>query len=224
MAQSYSERAPFNDWWYWSECLGKCFRAMESLYREHGEPERAAELGAIAAKLKETCNVPVTYMRNGLKTDEQKAEVKRLEEEAIGICAGMFRDILYNFAFISSAIQTFLGIVWSDLTWDEPPEEFDEFGNAKPKKKRSSGDTKILELFWGPQARPDEGIRSGRVADGGLPGILYNLLLAEKTSSTRQPTGHGKFMQAAANQDFLAVQQKHEKAGVQVNFKPPGGF
>lgn len=224
MAQTYSQRAPFNDWWYWSECLVKRFRTIEEIYREQNEPERAAEIGAIATKLKDTCMVPVNLIRKGMKTDEEKKEVTRLEEEAIYICAEMFRDILHNFPFMSSGIQDFLGVKWDELTWDEPAEELDEFGNPIKKKKRGSGDSRIIELFWGPKARQDEGIRSGKVADGGLPGILYNLMLAEKTSSNRQPTEFGKFMQAAANQQFLAVQQKHEKAGVQVNFKPPGGI
>lgn len=223
MAQKYSERAPFNDWWYWSECLVKRFRTMEEIYRENGENERAFEIGELAKKLKDTCMVPVEAIRKGHATEEQKNSIKILEEEAIYIVAQMFRDILANFPFMSSAIQDFLGVKWDELTWDEPTEELDEFGNPVKKKKRGGGDGRILELFWGPKARQDEGIRSGKVADGGLPGILYNLMLAEKSSSNRHPTEFGKFMQSAANQQFLNV-AKHEKAGVMVNFKPPGSI
>lgn len=225
MAQRYSERAPFNDWWYWSECLVKRFRTMEEIYREEGELERATDIGAQAQKLKDTCMKPVEEIRKGMKTDEDKAKIKQLEEEAIYICAEMFRDILFNFPFMSQSIQDFLGVKWNELTWEEPAEELDAFGNpVKKKKRRGSGDTRIMELFWGPKARQDEGIRSGKVEDGGLPGILYNLMLAEKSSSNRAPTEFGKFMQAAANQQFINVMQKHEKAGVMVNFKPPGGI
>ncbi|MBI3418689.1 MAG: hypothetical protein HY053_00950 [Proteobacteria bacterium] len=223
MPQRYSERAPFNDWWYWSECLVKRFRTMEELYREEGETDRAFEIGELAKKLKDNCMVPVEAIRKGMKTEEQKIEVKRLEEEAIYNAANMFRDVLFNFPFMSSSIQEFLGVKWDELKWDEDEEEVDEFGAPKKKKRRSSGDTRILELFWGPKARQDEGIRSGKVEDGGLPGILNNLMMAEKSSSNRQPTEYGQFVQAAANQQFLNV-QKHEKAGVMVNFKPPGGI
>lgn len=225
MAQTYTERAPFNDWWYWSECLIKRFRTLEEIYREEGETQRAFEIGELATKLKDTCMKPVNEIRKGMKTDEDKALVKKLEEEAIYICADMFRDILHNFPFMAQAAQDFLGVKWNELTWDEPPEELDEFGNpVKKKKKKGSGDIRIMELFWGPKARQDEGIRSGKIADGGLPGILYNLMQAEKSSSNRAPTEFGKFMQSAANQQFMAVMQKHEKAGVMVNFKPPGGI
>jgi hypothetical protein len=167
---------------------------------------------------------PVEAIRKGTKTEEQKIEIKRLEEIAIYEAAAMFRDILYNFPFMSSAIQDFLGVKWDELKWDEDTEEVDEFGNpVQKKKRRSGGDTRILELFWGPKARTDEGIRSGHVVDGGLPGILNNLMMAEKSSSNRQPTDFGQFVQAAASQQFLNM-QKHEKAGVMVNFKPPGGI
>jgi hypothetical protein len=224
MPQRYSERAPFNDWWYWSECLVKRFRTMEDLYKEQDERERAAEIGALAKQLKDNCMVPVEAIRKGMKTEEQKREVKRLEEEAIYKAAAMFRDVLFNFPFMSSSIQEFVGVKWNELKWEDATEEVDEFGNpVQKKKRRSSGDTRILELFWGPQARQDEGIRSGHVDDGGLPGILNNLMMAEKSSSNRQPTDYGQFLQAAASQQFLNM-QKHEKAGVMVNFKPPGGM
>ncbi len=224
MAQRLSERAPFNDWWYWTECLVKRFNTAEGIYREDGEMERAIEIGSLSKRLKENIMVPVEAMRKGMKTPEEKARVKQLEEDAIYVCAGLFREILFDFPFISSAVQSFIGVRWDELSWDEAPEEFDEFGNPGTRKKRSSSDDRIIELFWGPRARQDEGIRSGRVEDGGLPGILFNLMLAEKTTSNRTPTEYGQFMQIAANQQFLQVMQKHEKAGVQVNFKPPGGI
>ncbi len=226
MPQRYSERAPFNDWWYWSECLVKRFLTMEEIYREVGEFDRAAEIGGLAKKLKSNCMVPVEAMRKGMKTDAEKAEVKRLEEAAIYEAAQMFREILYNFPFMSSSIQEFLGVKWDELKWDDPVEELDEFGNPRKKKRRSSGDVRILELFWGPQARQDEGIRSGKVEDGGLPGILNNLMMAEKSSSNRQPTEYGQFMQAAATQQFLNVKKvegNKNKAAV-ISFKPPGGI
>lgn len=223
MAQKYNQRAPFNDWWYWSECLVKRFRTMEELYKENGENERAGIIGDLAKRLKDNCMVPVEAIRKGYKTDEQKAEIKKLEEAAIYEAAQMFRDILFNFPFMSSSIQEFLGLRWDELTWDEAIEELDEEGRQVKKKKRSGGDSRILELFWGPKARQDEGIRSGRVEDGGLPGIIYNLMLAERSSSNRAPTEFGKFVQHAAGQQFLNV-QKQEKAGVVMNFKPPGGI
>jgi hypothetical protein len=225
MAQRYTERAPFNDWWYWSECLTKRFRTLEEIYREEGEQDRAGQIGALAQELKDTCLKPVDAIRKGHKTDDEKSAIKTLEEESIFHLAAMFREILHNFPFMSSAAQEFLGIKWNELSWEEPTEEIDEFGNPVKKKKRvGSGDARIMELFWGPKARQDEGIRSGRVDDGGLPGILYNLMLAEKSSSNRAPTDFGKFMQASAAQEFKNVMQKQEKAGVMVNFKPPGGI
>jgi hypothetical protein len=223
MAQELSQRAPFNDWWYWSECLVKRFHTIEEIYKESGETERAASIADLAKRLKDNCMVPVEAIRKGYKTEEEKAQIKVLEEAAIYEAAQMFRDILFNFPFMSSAIQEFLGVKWDELKWDEETEELDEFGEPVKKKKRGGGDGRILELFWGPKARQDEGIRSGRVEDGGLPGILYNLMLAERSSSNRAPTEFGKFVQQAANQQFLNV-QKYEKIGVQVNFKPPGGI
>jgi hypothetical protein len=162
--------------------------------------------------------------RKGMKTDEQKAELKKLEEDAIFNAADMFRQLLVNLPFMSSAIQDFLGVNWQDCNWEDPnaPEEFDEeTGLPIKKKKKKSGDGRITELFWGPKARQDEGIRSGEVADGGLPGILYNLLLAEKSSSSRAPTEYGQAMLVSATQQNLATTMNQmEKLGVQVNFKP----
>ena len=225
----YAQRAPFNDWWYWSECLVKRLRTMGDLYKENGETERASVAQDWAKRLKENCMKPVVLARKGMKTDAEKAEVKKLEEEAIFAAATMFRELLINLPFMSDAIQDFLYITWEDVKWDEPntADEIDELTGlpVKKKKKKSSGDGRITELFWGPRARQDEGIRSGKPQDGGLPGILTNLLTAEKTASSRAPTDYGQTMMAAAAQQGLATtMNKMEKMGVQVNFKPGGSI
>ena len=230
MATSWSQRAPFNDWWYWSECLVKRFRTISELYKENGEADRSAQAAEWSKKLKDNCMVPVMAIRKGMKTDEEKAEVKQLEEDAIVACVGMFRDLLANMPFISSAIQDFLMLDWNDCAWEDPnapKEEIDEETGLpiKKKKKKGTGDQRIIELFWGPKARQDEGIRSGKVEDGGLPGILFNLLVAEKTSSNRAPTDYGQTMQSAAAQSYIATnQQKWERSGVVMNMKPGGGI
>lgn len=225
---SLSKRAPFNDWWYWSECLVKRLRTMSDLYKESGDNERSAQAGDWAKRLKDNCMTPVIAARKGMKTDAEKAELKKLEEESIFNAAEMFRELLVNLPFMSSAIQDFLYVNWEDCKWDDPAEaeEFDEVtGLPKKKKKKKVGDGRITELFWGPKARQDEGIRSGKVADGGLPGILSNLLMAEKTSSSRSPTDYGQAMLAAASQQNLATSmQNMEKIGIQVNFKPGGSI
>ena len=223
-----SKKAPFNDWWYWSECLVKRLRTMSELYREDGEADRANMAAEWAQRLKDNCMKPVTEARKGLKTDADKARLVELEEAAIFEAAMMFRELLVNLPFMSSAIQDFLNIDWNDTKWDDPnaPEEYDEVtGLPIPKKKRRSGDDRISELFWGPRERQDEGIRSGKVVDGGLPGILNNMLMAEKTTSSRSPTEYGAAMLASAAQQSLATTMNQmEKIGVQVNFKPGGGF
>jgi hypothetical protein len=227
--QNYSQRAPFNDWWYWSECLVKRLRTLSELYKENGEPERAAQGADWAKRLKDNCMVPVMQARKGMKTDEEKAELKKLEETAIFNAATMFRELLINLPFMSSAIQGFLGVDWQECKWEEPnaPEEVDEETGLpiKKKKRKGGGDARIAELFWGPKARQDEGIRSGKVEDGGLPGIIMNLLMAEKASSSRAPTEYGQAMLAAASQQNLATSMAAmEKIGVQVNFKPGGSI
>jgi hypothetical protein len=230
MAQTYSQKAPFNDWWYWSECLVKRLRTLGELYAENGEIERADLAKDWAKRLKDNCMVPVMQARKGMKTDEQKAEIKKLEEEAIYSAAEMFRELLVNLPFMSSAIQDFLSVDWRDVKWpeaDDDKEEIDEDTGLviRKKKKKGSGDLRITELFWGPKARQDEGIRSGEVRDGGLPGILMNMLMAEKTSSTRAPTEYGQAMMASATQANLATTMSQmEKMGVQVNFKPGSGM
>jgi hypothetical protein len=229
MAKSYSERAPFNDWWYWSECLVKRLRTLSDLYKENGEHERGSTAGDWAKRLKDNCMKPVMEARKGLKTDEQKREVKKLEEEAIFNAAEMFRELLINLPFMSSAIQEFLGVDWQEYKYDDPDEkeEIDEDTGLpiKKKKKKGNSDGRIIELFWGAKARQDEGIRSGKVADGGLPGIINNLLMAEKTSSSRAPTEYGQAMLASAMQQSLATNMsKMDKIGIAVNFKPGGSI
>jgi hypothetical protein len=229
MAQSYSQKAPFNDWWYWSECLVKRLRTLGELYHENGEMERGDQANDWAKRLKDNCLTPVIAARKGLKTDEQKAEVKKLEEDAIFAAANMFRELLVNLPFMSSAIQDFLAVNWQDCKWDEEneKEEIDEDTGLpiRKKKKKGSGDKRITELFWGPKARQDEGIRSGNPEDGGLPGILTNLLMAEKTTSSRSPTEYGQAMLASATQGNLATTMSQmEKMGIKVNFKPGGSI
>src|SRR5262249_18421531 len=143
--------------------------------------------------------------------------------------AAMFREMLLNLPFMSSAIQDFLYVNWQDCKWEDPneAEAIDEDTGLpiNKKKKKKSSDTRITELFWGPKARQDEGIRSGEVQDGGMPGILNNLLMAERSSSSRAPTDYGQAMLAAASQQSLATSmQNMEKIGVQVNFKPGGSI
>lgn len=231
MAQTYAERAPFNDWWYWSECLVKRFRTIADIYKENGEKERSEQAADWSKRLKDNCMIPVMEARKGLTTDEQKENVKQLEEEAIFNAAQMFRDILTNFPFISSAVQDFLYINWEECKWPEEEgdgDAYDEETGLMKKKKKGAGDARITELFWGPRARQDEGIRSGKVEDGGLPGILFNMVQAEKTSSNRAPTDYGQVMQSAAAQQYIATSkeanQKWEKAGVKMNFKPGGSL
>lgn len=232
MPQTYSQRAPFNDWWYWSECLVKRFRTIAEIYKENGEMERSDQAAEWAHKLKDNCMVPVMEARKGMNTDEQKETVQKLEEEAIFNAAMMFRDMLTNLPFISTAIQDFLYVSWEECKWPDEDNEANEYdeetGLVKKKKKKSNGDTRLMELFWGPRARQDEGIRSGKVEDGGLPGILFNMVQAEKTSSNRSPTDYGQVLQSAAAQQYIATSQqanqKWERAGVKMNFKPGGSL
>jgi len=230
MTTTYSQRAPFNDWWYWSECLVKRFRTIAEIYKENGEIERSEQAVEWARKLKENCMVPVMAARKGMKTEEEKEKVRQLEEEAIFNAATMFRELLTNLPFISSAIQDFLFIDWRECKWEEPGENEDEFdeetGLQLKKKKKRVGDQRIIELFWGPRTRQDEGIRSGKVEDGGLPGILYNLLAAERSSSNRAPTEYGQVLQSAAAQQYIATntQKWEQKIGMPLNLKPPGSI
>lgn len=208
MAQTYSERAPFNDWWYWSECLVKRFRTIAEIYRENNEMDRANEAGLWVKNLQDACAPPVELIRKGLKTEEQKSEAKQLEETAINRSAALFRELLVNLPFISKAMQDFLYVKWEECAWaeEDTAEEIDEnTGLPKPKKKKVKTDGRVTELFWGPKLRVDEGIRSGKVEDGGLPGILYNLMVAEKTTSSRAPTDYGRVMQASVTQQRVAT-------------------
>jgi len=204
---------------------------MGELYSENGEIERGEQAKDWAKRLKDNCMTPVVAARKGMKTDEQKAEVKKLEEEAIFSAAEMFRELLVNFPFMSSAIQDFLAVDWKDCKWEEAAEQKEDIDEdtglpvRKKKKKGGAGDQRITELFWGPKARQDEGIRSGKIEDGGLPGILYNMLMAEKTTSNRSPTEYGQAMMASALQHGLATNMaKMERMGIQVNFKPGGSM
>ncbi len=227
MPKTYTERAPFNDWWYWSECLGKRYRTISEIYRENDELERSQDALAWGQKIRDNCMVPVNAARKGMKTDAEKAEVKRLEEDAIFSAAAMFREVLANLPFISSAIQGFVGATWEDCAWPTPEDDKPEFDdNGLPiKKKKKRGDGRLSEFFWGPKTRTEEGIRSGLVGDGGLPGILNNLLVNERTTSSRSPTDYGQMLQASATQNFIATsQQKWEKAGIKVNLKPTGSI
>ena len=47
MAQTYSQKAPFNDWWYWSECLVKRFRTISDLYKENAISPEDRERGTM---------------------------------------------------------------------------------------------------------------------------------------------------------------------------------
>lgn len=111
---------------------------------------------------------------------------------------------------------------------DERDQYDEETGLVIKKKKKTGGDTRIIELFAGPRERQDEGIRSGKVEDGGLPGLIHNMVAAEKTSSNRAPTDYGQVLQAAATQQYIATtkeaNQKWERAGVKMNFKPGSGM
>ena len=143
MAQSYSQKAPFNDWWYWSECLVKRFKTISDLYRENAispeDRERSQLTDDWAKKLKDNCNTVVNEMRKGLKTDEQKKKIKELEEEAIFKCATLFRELLMEFPLIAETIQQFLDVYWEDCRWEDPTkkvEELDENGLPVKKKKK----------------------------------------------------------------------------------------
>ncbi|MBI1273212.1 MAG: hypothetical protein GC131_03895 [Alphaproteobacteria bacterium] len=226
--QSYSQRAPFNDWWYWSECLVKRFRTISEIYNENGEVIRGQEAAEWARKLKDNCAAVVNAIRKGMKTDEEKAKIRELEEEAIFKAAAMLRELLVNFPFISSSMQDFLFVNWEDCKWDDTGEQQEEIDEEtglpiKKRKKRGTRDTRVIELFWGPKARQDEGIRSGKHEDGGIPGILYNLLLAERTSSSRAPTEFGKMMQISATQQNVAT-NKNDAMKNMMQFKPSGSI
>lgn len=212
MAQNYAQRAPFNDWWYWSECLIKRFRTIAEIYRENTEMDRANEAALWIKKLQDACAPPVELIRKGLKTEEQKTACKKVEEVAIAECAKLFRELLVNLPFISKSMQDFLYVKWQDSKWEEGAAEEEavdpDTGLPLEKKKKSGkGDSRISELFWGPKQRQDEGIRSGKVEDGGLPGILYNMMVAEKTTSSRAPTDYGRVMTASVTQQRVNTQK-----------------
>ena len=187
--QTTAQRAPFNDWWYWSECLAKRFKTLAEIYNENGEVECGKQASDLAERLEDNCMNPVIAARKGVKTDEEKAEVKRREELSILEAVRMFRYLLADLPFISSAIQDFLYTYWEDVRWQEGDEE-------------KANNARITELFWGPRQWQDEGIRSGHVEDGGLPGILFNLLQAEKTTSGRPSTDYSRVLQSTAFKQY----------------------
>ncbi|NDC56655.1 MAG: hypothetical protein EBZ69_07610, partial [Alphaproteobacteria bacterium] len=130
--KSYSQRAPFNDWWYWTEALIKRFRTIGDVYKENMENERATDAHAWADKLRKNVNKVVDEMRKiGPKpNDEQKKKLAPLEEEAIFNAATLFREILLVFPFASGQMQEMLGIAWQDAKWedDKKEPELDENG------------------------------------------------------------------------------------------------
>ena len=193
---NYLKKAPFNDWWYWSDVLAKRLRTAADIYRENDEKERSQEIAATAKKLYDLFIGPARKgQKGGPKEPAEKEALKKEEEAAIFEATNIWRDTLQNLPFISQALEGFLDLQWRDIDPNEKPEDKDKDkdkgkagdgkgGAAKPKKI----DTRAVELFWGPKGRYDEGIRSGVPKDGGLPGILMNYLHAEKSNSNRSPT------------------------------------
>lgn len=215
---NYLKKAPFNDWWYWSDVLGKRLRTIADIYRENDEKERALEIGAIAKKLYDLFIGPA---RKGQKIKtmkpEEKEALKKEEEAAIYDATNVWRDLLAELPFISDTVEGFLGLKWEDID-PNPKKDEKEKGEqgktgggaaAKPAKKI---DPRAVEIFWGPKGRYDEGIRSGLPKDGGLPGILMNYLNAERTSSNRSPTEYKEDMNAKNSYGL----------GSALNVKPPG--
>lgn len=216
---NYLKKAPFNDWWYWSDVLVKRLRTVADIYRENDERERSQEIGATAKKLYDLFIGPARKgQKGGPKTPEDKAALKKEEEEAIFHAVEMWRDILNNLPFISQTVEGFLDLKWQEIDPHEKKKgekDKDQAGSAgsgtgKPKPKKI--DSRAVELFWGPKGRYDEGIRSGNPADGGIAGILMNYLRAEKTSSNRSPTEYKN--DANFNNSY--------GMGSALNVKPPG--
>ncbi|MGE3770785.1 MAG: hypothetical protein AB7G06_07515 [Bdellovibrionales bacterium] len=237
---NYRQKAPFNDWWYWSDVLGKRLRTIADVYRENDEKERAQEIAAIAKKLYDLFIGPA---RKGQKAKtmkpEEKAALAKEEEAAIFDACNVWRDTLNNLPFISQTVEGFLNLQWSDIdpnpkskgsdNGEVKTEDSDKAGDAGKGDKGSSGsgaagtsaqsgikktkiDPRAVELFWGPKGRYDEGIRSGLPKDGGLPGILMNYLMAEKSNSNRSPTDY---------KDDKAYANSYGSTSV-LNVKPPG--
>lgn len=188
---NYLKKAPFNDWWYWSDVLAKRLRTVSDIFRENDERERAQDVGAVAKQLYDLFIGPARKgQKGGPKTPEDKAALAKEEEEAIFAAVNIWRDTLNNLPFISQSVEGFLALKWRDIDPNKDDKEKDKAGDAAaggaPKPKKI--DARAVELFWGPKGRYDEGIRSGSAKDGGLPGILMNYLNAEKSNSNRSPT------------------------------------
>lgn len=229
---NYLKKAPFNDWWYWSDVLAKRLRTVADIYRENDERERSQEIGAIAKKLYDLFIGPARKgQKGGPKEPAEKEALKKEEEAAIFEATNVWRDVLNNLPFISQGVEGFFALQWRDIDPnDKPGEKKDEKdkeksggsgtsgsaaaggsgtgGGAKPKKI----DPRAVELFWGPKGRYDEGIRSGSPKDGGLPGILMNYLHAEKSNSNRSPT---EYKNDASFQNSYGI-------GSALTVKPPG--
>lgn len=196
----YTKKAPFNDWWYWSDTLVKRLRTVADIYRENDEKERGDEMAALARKLY-TLFVGPAQKGQKAKDAEAKAAVAKEEEAAIEEAVHMWRDVLAFLPFVSQTMESYLSVTWPEIDpnpkkGDGEDKESDDgktsggtassAGGAAPKPKKI--DPRAVELFWGPKGRYDEGIRSGSPKNGGLPGILETMLKAEKTNSSRTPT------------------------------------
>ena len=167
---NYRQKAPFNDWWYWSDVLAKRYQTVSEIYRENDEAQRANETAGVAKMLHDNFIGPARIGQKGTKTPEERAALAKIEEEAIFKGIQMWKDCLTALPFISTHMQEFLGCKWEEIGWDK------------------GGEPRAVMLFWGPKGRTDEGIRSGYPKDGGLPGILMNYILAERSSSSRSPS------------------------------------
>ena len=194
----YLKKAPFNDWWYWSDVLAKRLRTAGEIYKENDERERATELGGTATRLTKLFgDIAQKGMR--AKTEAEKDALKKEEEDAIYEGTNIWRDLLSSLPFVSEHMETFQNVMWRDV---DPLKAKTETGEKEKDGKTSGGKAaggkspalggkamaRAVELFWGPDGRFDEGLRSGLPVDGGLPGILMNMLLAEKSNSNRTPT------------------------------------
>jgi len=237
---NYRDKAPFNDWWYWSDVLGKRLRTIADVYRENDEKERAKEIADIAKKLYDLFIGPA---RKGQKVKtmkpEEKAALAKEEEAAIYEACNVWRETLNNLPFISQTVEGFLNLKWQEI--DPTPktkgnkdgEKSGEKGNTTGSDTKTSDksggsaaaggatggpikskrpDPRAVEIFWGPKGRYDEGVRSGLPKDGGLPGILLNYLNAEKSSSNRSPTEY---------KDDADFKNSYGASSV-MNVKPPG--
>ncbi len=202
---AYRKKAPFNDWWYWSDVLAKRLVTIAQMYNEFGEPQRAHDADATSRKLNEIFLGPARMGQKGVKTDEEKAALAKIEEEAIFAGVVIWQEMLNSLPFISEQLQSYLDIKWADIN-PQDEKKMQQMGNIDPR---------ATELFWGPKGRYDEGIRSGHPKDGGLPGILLNYLLAERGSSSRSPS---QYKTENSHNTFWGRSNDMNKA-----FSPPRG-